>query len=385
MKNYLKRFQNTQNKERGITLVALVITIVILIILAVISITAVFGENGLIKRAEEAKNMTEEATRNEEQAISNAVAYMNEILGGRGESEAEKSEVEEAIENRTEYANTTPIKDDLDNTVYIPGGFKLAEDSGTKVEEGIVIEDSTNGNQFVWIPVGTYKVSNELSATGTLTNNLARRTFTDAEAIEVTGDDGITDGSHYYYGEGNSSSMASGTIGAFKTSATTKGGFYIGRFEQGIGNVCKAGIDPYVDVTLEANLLAEEVYGENDYVKSELISSYAWDTALNYICQTNSAGYILAITSDSNYGNIKTDNSTKTGEYEADKYNNIYDFLGNRLEWTSEYSDNLLNDWVYRGGCYEMTNYDNYAAGRKGFGPTSTGENIGFRLQIYVK
>ena len=78
-------------EKSGITLVALVITIVILIILAVISITVVFGENGLIKRAEEAKNMTEEATRNEEQEISNAVAYMNEILGGTGGSEPERT------------------------------------------------------------------------------------------------------------------------------------------------------------------------------------------------------------------------------------------------------------------------------------------------------
>ena len=45
----------------------------------------------------------------------------------------------------------------------MPGGFKIASDSGTTVQEGIVIEDSdittyedgttSTGNQFVWIPV----------------------------------------------------------------------------------------------------------------------------------------------------------------------------------------------------------------------------------------
>ena len=222
--NILKK-EKLSNK-RGITLVALVITIVILIILAVISITAVFGENGLIKRAEEAKNMTEEATRNEEQAISNAVEYMNEILGGTDKPEVpEKSEVEEAIEKGTKYDNTTQIKDKYENTIYIPGGFKLAEDSGVTVEEGIVIEDSANGNQFVWIPVGTYKVSSELSGTGELTNNLSRRTFTASKATEVTGIDTAIESSYYAEDTTQYTSVAKNTIGKFKTSATTKGGF----------------------------------------------------------------------------------------------------------------------------------------------------------------
>ena len=46
-------------KNKGITLIALVITIIILIILAAIAINAVFGENGLILRAQEAKFKTE--------------------------------------------------------------------------------------------------------------------------------------------------------------------------------------------------------------------------------------------------------------------------------------------------------------------------------------
>src|SRR5699024_3839760 len=40
-------------KEQGITLVALVITVIIIIILATVTINFAFGENGLIKRAEQ--------------------------------------------------------------------------------------------------------------------------------------------------------------------------------------------------------------------------------------------------------------------------------------------------------------------------------------------
>ncbi len=47
------------NTEKGITLVALVITVIILIILAGITIAGLTGENGLIKEAKTAKELTE--------------------------------------------------------------------------------------------------------------------------------------------------------------------------------------------------------------------------------------------------------------------------------------------------------------------------------------
>ena len=84
------------------------------------------------------------------------------------------------------------------------------------------------------------------------------------------------------------------------------GGFYIGRYEQGTGNVCKYNQTPYVNVTIDtAKSRAEAMYrGKNNNVVSELISSYAWDTALNFICQTNSTGYKLATITSRDYGNF---------------------------------------------------------------------------------
>ena len=46
------------NKQRGITLIALVVTIIVLIILASISINLILGENGIIKKAQDAKEAT---------------------------------------------------------------------------------------------------------------------------------------------------------------------------------------------------------------------------------------------------------------------------------------------------------------------------------------
>ena len=248
-----------------------------------------------------------------------------------------------------EYGTNTPIQDDQGNTVIIPGGFHLDKDSGTSVEEGIVIED-TNGNQFVWIPTGTYQTS-----TGAKTNNLSRRTFTSSGATEVSGD-------NVAYGYG---------------------GFYIGRYEQGTGNVCKVGVEPYTNITRDiAKNQSEAMYsGKNNNVISELISSYAWDTALNFICQTNSVGYTLATTTDRTYGNLYPGSKQNTGTYVADNYSNIYDLLGNCYEWSTEYSSNSNGPYVIRGGVYDGSN--RYASVR-GF-TSGPNVNVSFRIQLYIK
>ncbi len=50
--------QERKKEKNGITLIALVITIVVLLILAGVSISAVFGKNGIIDKANEAKYLT---------------------------------------------------------------------------------------------------------------------------------------------------------------------------------------------------------------------------------------------------------------------------------------------------------------------------------------
>ena len=403
------KFQKALKQEKGITLIALVITIVILIILATVSINVVLGEGGLIQRAQEGKSLTDQAQTDEQEEITGAEEYINGILVGIEDQNppGEKSEVAEAIENGTKYIDTTPIKDDLENTVYIPGGFHLAKDSGTKVEEGIVIEDDVE-NQFVWIPTGTYNVTTEVERItepdeqdGKLTNALSRRIFSSSGSTLVNGDDVI---SSYYYGEGNTkyTSVAKEQIAGFKTSATNNKGFYVGRYEAGTETERKSNSDtlttplvqankyPYVYVSRDqAKLKAETIYSGNEGIKatSELISSYAWDTALNFICQTNKEGYLLATATEDTYGNIGTSNKTQTGEYEADDYSNIYDFLGNRHEWTTEYSSYSDSNYTYtcvnRGGSY----YDNVTYSSTRFSHTtglSSESNYSFRLQLYV-
>ena len=396
--------QKLKTQERGITLIALVITIVILIILATVTLNVVLGEGGLIQRAQEGKVLSDQAQKDEQDELKRAEEYINGVVVGINSSE-EKSEVEEARKSGTVFEDTTTITDDLDNAVTVPGGFNIAEDSGTKVEEGIVIEDSNN-NQFVWIPVGEYNVTDKFDLDGMkdgkITNELTRREWADENVVEdpipVSGDNVIDE---EFYGEGavqtkegeSISTVAKDQIDAFKTSAITNKGFYIGRYEQGEGNVCKAGVNPYANLTRDkAKQQAEAMYSENEFVTSQLISSYAWDTALNFMCQTNEEGYLLATTQDEAYGNMGTFDLTQTGQYkvngvESDKYSNIYDLLGNRNEWTTEYSTHIVSNdrnnypCVYRGCSY--VGYE-YAATRGSYRIFDHHIAVSFRLQLYV-
>ena len=55
-----------RKNNRGITLIALVITIIVLLILAGVSINVIFGNEGLLERAKQAKKVQEKAEVEEE-------------------------------------------------------------------------------------------------------------------------------------------------------------------------------------------------------------------------------------------------------------------------------------------------------------------------------
>lgn len=57
-------------QEKGITLIALVVTIVVLLILAGVSVNAIFNDNGIIKKAQEAQNKMDEAQKSDLDAIN---------------------------------------------------------------------------------------------------------------------------------------------------------------------------------------------------------------------------------------------------------------------------------------------------------------------------
>ena len=81
-------------KQKGITLIALVITIIVLLILAAVTINALSGDNGILKRATEAKQKTRRADALEKIRL----AVMTATANGVGEANPDdlKAELEKA-------------------------------------------------------------------------------------------------------------------------------------------------------------------------------------------------------------------------------------------------------------------------------------------------
>ena len=78
----MKELKN--NRQKGITLIALVVTIVVLIILATVSILAVFGDNGIIARAQTAKDTHEVGKADETNTLDDYASYIGNYLDGKG-------------------------------------------------------------------------------------------------------------------------------------------------------------------------------------------------------------------------------------------------------------------------------------------------------------
>ena len=73
-------------KTKGITLIALVVTIVVLLILAGVSINMVLGQNGIVTKAKDARDKTEQAKQNDLASIDQVVKDMDDILNDNGTS-----------------------------------------------------------------------------------------------------------------------------------------------------------------------------------------------------------------------------------------------------------------------------------------------------------
>ena len=371
------------SKQRGITLIALVITIAVLLILAGISISALFGNSGIIEKAKDAQNKMDQATQNDLDAINGLNEWIDEQTNETTE-ENETVDISTIVGKITE--KNTKAKDVYGNKITVPKGFKILEHNSTSntgevtynytnseetgehipaVQDGIVIENGTDGNQFVWVPVGTInnKTGDSKGATSTIT--LGRYEFDSSTGVlksntpaQVASVENCTQEVtiNTYYKElstsrgGNSAEDSTAqnatarNLSEFISTTLANGGYYIARFEAS-GTASK--ITSKYNQTVLGNITqpnaakaAREMYGEvkenNELVyASDLVNSYAWDTAIIFI-QTYSTK-----TDASSYANQNKNTSRANTGINNDKYCNIWDMSGNVMEWTTENSTKL--------------------------------------------
>ena len=95
----------TKRKESGITLIALVITIIVLLILAGVAISMLSGENGILRKAAEAKTKTEEKSMEEQIKL----AIMGAMDGNGSKIDKEKIAEELGINKNDINGNAKDI------------------------------------------------------------------------------------------------------------------------------------------------------------------------------------------------------------------------------------------------------------------------------------
>ena len=401
-------FNKQIKNEVAITLVALVVTIIVLILLAGVSISLVIGNNGIMQKAAKGREDYTGATINEQQDLNKIEDYIED-------NTSNKSEVEKYRKSGKYFESPTTIKDENENEIKIPQGFKIAQDSGLNVTEGIVIEDNdikegignNRGNQYVWVPVGNGIKKSD----GTTVNiTLGRYKFAPngtptlkQDAVNYTQGVIIIGNSGQYHKElaiskvGVASSGADGlnttalNLKAFVDSVKANGGYYIARYEASYGTDGKANSKVsntygystqnkegqlWNSITqINAATASRDLYTT---INSDLINSYAWDTAIVYIQN---------FSEDTDYSRQTSLNTSlaNTG-VNSDEKCKINDMASNTIEWTTEYCNNAnssnANPCTYRGGCCNNSSY--YTGNRSHNNATSRNVNLSFRAALYM-
>ena len=439
------RIKIKAKSNKGITLIALVITIIVLLILAGVTIAALSGDNGILKRAAEAKEQTNQKNDEETEKIGGYESTIDQYVEGNGGGSGSGGSGGSGTGTNFSNVNTT----DSNPAGAVPANSTVVEADASK---GIVIKDKNN-NEWVWIEVPKTTVFSDLTidTTGTLTeqnytdikNKLIEYATTYREGKSGQGFNWTDE---YYNGCGMTSDEYTAAYQKMLKSVYTYGGFWIGRYEAGIEGtttettnartsssaritigtspkaISQKDAIPYNYVYCsEAQALAKEMTPNSNYTSS-LMFGIQWDLVCNFLevkGKLSTADINSNSTSWGNYNNAKIENITSgkyavyngsslgtwttisgsytkqdsgndyrtllsTGISDYTKKMNIYDFAGNEWEWTLEKTSDSAYPCADRGGNCNYTGSYGPASYRSYNDTTYSNSYVGFRPTLYV-
>ena len=392
--------------------------------LAGVTLDVTLGENGILNKSKEAADIMNNLVKEDEAELNELLNELNETMDSNWNSNIEIPDPEPPkIEDATDIQDENiQVEDEYGNKVTIPKGFEVVEEEGTTVPEGIVIQDK-DGNQFVWIPVG--RVYKDNTGTNYSDIQLGRYTFNTTNGTPTPVQLAYTEGNLKNYEQlitieanfqeyatrsnpdGIASNGADGLnaiakdLEGFVDSVKNNGGYYLARYESSYGSGSSvADYKPLSKVSrstnfstatvgslwnnvtqIDASKISRNMYNNDSSVgvESDLVNSYAWDTAIVFIQEMG----------NTNYANKKSINSSRenTGTT-GDEVCNIHDMASNCCEWSTEYSKTSGSSaftYVCRGGVYSnRSTY--YTANRDHLNFALNVDSIlSFRVILYVK
>lgn len=448
--------------EQGITLIVLAVTVLVMLILSAVVIKVAVGDEGLIDRAQDASDRYQAAQDDEVAKLNKVDGQYNKVYDRLDGTDIEEiplpnpSTTSEpivsplptptipdkplpsssptptqppsgiaALKGAAKVERTITVKDDKDRDVTIPGKFRVAEDSATDANKGIVIVDE-NGNEYVWVPVPnpsnmyTEETVN-LGGVEVTTNRYSKlRVRSDNASSYIPSKPSIDTSyhvkepdllTHTTYGDFNSNDTARGVTqiknvlgieggydeeilnnfaGALKNeyqamldSIIKYNGFYIGRYELSgtvASPICQRGGTVLTNQNWYNLKKACTDITSNEYAQSMMIYGCQWDETMDWIVRSGAKSNAEVNASSSTWGNY-TGAKKSTAYNEEWKANNIYDLAGNCREWTQEAYQNSKR--VFRGGYYSSSSSP--ASNRSTAYPYSDYAYISSRPTLYIK
>ena len=319
--------------------------------------------------------------------------------------------------------NKPNIKEVRQGNIPIPQGYNYIK--GDKIGGAVITDAATGvektGNEFVWVPVDTLSNMAVVTSGTDANGNINYRGVLYNWGTDATGNtayDWSADSTSFrepanlsgsYDSKSKNSSWTSTLYqeeyNKMIKSVSQYGGFYVGRYEMSLNSETKNAESKYGATSANASdtdtnqwyglynrakTYAPEKNSDNtENASQKVVSSMIWgsqyDAMLkwmkgNKINATSSSPTDLSIGTTSKNTTRVTGGANNGQTVSKDKLSNIYDLLGNSLEWTQEANNTSYR--VIRGGYYNSSIAPSY---RSYDCPTDTLSYDGSRFTLYIK